>query len=95
MQVCQSSNFVYAFKYLAWTADRDFEFNQRWYKHQSHSSMAVSKVRFCLPGGAEPCIDFTEVAEGKQKSNTEGAEDILKNKLQPHPEWKHCCLIAN
>lgn len=48
--------------------------------------MAVSKVRFCLPGGAEPCIDFTEVAERKQKSNTEGTEDILKNKLQPHPE---------
>lgn len=34
--------------------------------------MDVSKVSFCLPGGAEPCIDFTEVAVRKQKNNTEG-----------------------
>lgn len=50
--------------------------NQNWYKHQSNSSMDVPKIRFGLPVGAQPYIDFTTVAEREQRKKAEGMENI-------------------
>ena len=43
--------------------------------------MDVPKIRFGLPVGAQPCIDFTEAAEREQKEKKKLKEwEILKKR---------------
>lgn len=51
---------------------------QNWYKHPSNSSMDVPKIRFCLPVGAQPYIDFTNAAEREPGKKAEARGNIKK-----------------